>query len=51
MPILKLNEGAGEIARGNLEYLVEVSAKDEIGELGKLFQQDGAFTERAQEGA
>ncbi len=39
MPILKLKDGAGEIAKGNLEHLVEVSAKDEIGELGRSFNR------------
>ncbi|MGA2192093.1 MAG: ATP-binding protein [Nitrospirota bacterium] len=36
-PILRLREGAGEIARGNLDHTVEVERKDEIGELGRSF--------------
>ncbi|HLB25742.1 MAG TPA: ATP-binding protein [Nitrospirota bacterium] len=36
-PVLKLRQGAGEIARGNLDYAVDISAKDEIGELGRSF--------------
>jgi len=36
-PVLRLKEGAGEISRGNLDYLVDVTSKDEIGELGRSF--------------
>lgn len=36
-PILKLTQGAGEIARGNLGHLVDIGSKDEIGELGRSF--------------
>lgn len=36
-PILGLKDVAGEIARGNLEQVVDVSGTDEIAELGKSF--------------
>ncbi len=36
-PILELKEGAAEIARGNLDHLVSIRTKDEIGELGSTF--------------
>jgi signal transduction histidine kinase len=36
-PIKSLSEGAKEIAKGNLNYTVKVSAKDEIGELTSTF--------------
>jgi signal transduction histidine kinase len=36
-PILGLKEVAGEIARGNLEQVVDVSGTDEIAELGNSF--------------
>jgi len=36
-PVLKLKEGAGEIARGNLDHEVEASGSDEIAELGRSF--------------
>ena len=36
-PILELKEGAAEIARGNLDHLVSIKTKDEIGELGGAF--------------
>jgi len=36
-PILRLKDGAGEIARGNLDYKADVTSKDEIGELGRSF--------------
>jgi two-component system, NtrC family, sensor kinase len=36
-PVLKLKEGAGEIARGNMDHEVETSGTDEIAELGRSF--------------
>jgi len=36
-PILRLKEGAGVIARGNLDLTVPVAGTDEIGELGRSF--------------
>ncbi|MBI5696031.1 MAG: HAMP domain-containing protein [Nitrospirae bacterium] len=38
-PIMELKEGAGEIARGNLEHTVNIASKDEIGELGRSFNR------------
>lgn len=37
LPILKLNEGSSEIAKGNLDYSIQVKQKDEIGELASSF--------------
>lgn len=36
-PIIQLNEGAREIANGNLDYSIALKQKDEIGELAKCF--------------
>lgn len=38
-PIKKLQEGTSVIARGNLNYKVEVNSNDEIGELAASFNQ------------
>jgi two-component system NtrC family sensor kinase len=38
-PILTLKDGAGEIARGNLDLTVEIKGNDEIGELGRSFNR------------
>ncbi len=36
-PVEKLKKATGEIAKGNLDYTVDISPKDEIGELAKNF--------------
>ena len=38
-PIQRLQEGTAEIGRGRLDYKVGTDAKDEIGELGRAFDQ------------
>jgi len=38
-PILRLKDGAGEIAKGNLDHTVEVTGTDEIAELGLSFNR------------
>ena len=38
-PIEKLKKATTEIAKGNLEYTVDISPKDEIGELAKNFNE------------
>ena len=39
MPIMKLEEAAGEISKGKLDVRVDIRSKDEIGFLGKTFNQ------------
>lgn len=46
IPIKALAEGAGEIARGNLEHRVEVLAEDELALLVSSFNQMSAELER-----
>lgn len=36
-PIIQLNDGARQIANGNLDYSITIKQKDEIGELAKCF--------------
>ena len=38
-PIVKLHEGVEAIERGNLDYRVGISAKDEVGQLSRAFDQ------------
>lgn len=38
-PIRKLQEGAEKIKEGNLDFTIDVSGEDEIGELGIAFEQ------------
>jgi HAMP domain-containing protein len=37
VPIIKLNEGSSEIAKGNLDFSIDIKQKDEIGELANSF--------------
>ena len=38
-PVRKLVEGAGQVAKGNLKYRVDIKTSDEIGYLGESFNQ------------
>lgn len=38
-PVRKLAEGAGAIAKGNLQYHVDITSRDELGFLGNAFNQ------------
>ena len=38
-PVEKLKKATGEIAKGNLDYTVDISSKDEIGELANNFNE------------
>lgn len=39
LPLKKLTEAAGKIARGNLNYKIKVKSKDEVGELAKALDK------------
>ncbi len=39
LPIQRLVEGTDEISRGNLDYKIDVTSKDEIGELTEAFKR------------
>ncbi len=48
-PIRRLVHGTRQIAQGNLNYEVQVSSKDEIGELAASFNQMTLFLKRSHE--
>ncbi|MFH2116231.1 MAG: PAS domain S-box protein, partial [Spirochaetota bacterium] len=48
-PVLQLVKGAEKVGRGNLEYRIEMSAKDEVGQLATAFNKMGANLHRSQE--
>jgi signal transduction histidine kinase/HAMP domain-containing protein len=45
-PVLKLHEGAENIGRGNLDYTVGMTSRDEIGELSRAFDRMTANLKR-----
>ena len=48
-PILRLKDGADKIGRGNLDVKLDISSKDEIGELGKTFNKMAGDLKKYQE--
>jgi len=48
-PVRQLVKGAEEIGRGNLEYRIQVGARDEIGQLAGAFNEMAARRKRAEE--
>jgi len=48
-PVHQLARGAEEIGRGNLEYRIEVRARDEIGQLATAFNEMAAKRKRAEQ--
>ncbi|MBT4510959.1 MAG: HAMP domain-containing protein [Chloroflexi bacterium] len=48
-PIVRLRQGTEEIMKGNWEYDVSTSAKDEVGELSRTFSQMTADLKKSQD--
>jgi len=48
-PLKSLTRGAEQIARGNLNYRVDINTRDEVGELGRSFNQMAANLEKSEQ--